>query len=118
MSNFKCKTCGAIHIDSEKGYISYCNCSKNPRTGNLFIIIKSEWFEKIKSGEKTSEYREIKPYWNTRLNRPFETVTFAVGYRPDREIMTYKIISIGITTEPNDLNLARAYEIKLGEYIS
>ena len=29
--------------------------------------LKKEWFEKIKSGEKTHEYREVKPYWTKRL---------------------------------------------------
>ena len=29
--------------------------------------LKKEWFEKIKSGEKTHEYREVKEYWCKRL---------------------------------------------------
>lgn len=29
--------------------------------------LKKEWFEKIKSGEKTHEYREVKDYWFKRL---------------------------------------------------
>lgn len=33
----------------------------------LTFNLKKEWFEKIKSGEKTHEYREVKPYWTTRL---------------------------------------------------
>lgn len=28
----------------------------------LTFNLKKEWFEKIKSGEKTHEYREVKPY--------------------------------------------------------
>lgn len=31
--------------------------------------LKKEWFEKIKSGEKTHEYREVKDYWFRRLFR-------------------------------------------------
>lgn len=27
----------------------------------------AEWYEKIKSGEKTVEYREVKPYWEKRI---------------------------------------------------
>lgn len=34
----------------------------------LTFILKKEWYDKIKSGEKTIEYREIKPYWTSRLN--------------------------------------------------
>lgn len=29
--------------------------------------LKKQWFDKIKSGEKTHEYREVKPYWDSRL---------------------------------------------------
>ncbi len=33
----------------------------------LTFNVKKEWFNKIKSGEKTHEYREVKDYWTTRL---------------------------------------------------
>ncbi len=33
----------------------------------LIFTLKKEWYEKIKSGEKTVEYREVKDYWTTRL---------------------------------------------------
>lgn len=33
----------------------------------LTLPIKKKWFDKIKSGEKNEEYREIKPYWTTRF---------------------------------------------------
>ena len=35
----------------------------------LTFNLKKEWFEKIKSGEKTHEYREYKPYWRNRLEK-------------------------------------------------
>lgn len=35
----------------------------------LTFNLKKEWFEKIKSGEKTHEYRELKPYWNRRIGK-------------------------------------------------
>lgn len=35
----------------------------------LIFPLKKEWYEKIKSGEKTIEYREVKPYWTRRLER-------------------------------------------------
>lgn len=37
----------------------------------LIFPLKKEWYEKIKSGEKTIEYREVKPYWTKRLNKPY-----------------------------------------------
>ena len=33
----------------------------------LTFILKKEWFDKIKRGEKTVEYREAKPYWDRRV---------------------------------------------------
>ena len=33
----------------------------------LTFNLKKEWFNKIKRGEKTHEYREVKPYWNRRF---------------------------------------------------
>lgn len=33
----------------------------------LIFPLKKQWYEKIKSGEKTIEYREVKPYWTRRL---------------------------------------------------
>lgn len=33
----------------------------------LTFNLKKQWFDKIKSGEKTHEYRECKPYWKKRL---------------------------------------------------
>lgn len=33
----------------------------------LIFPLKKEWYEKIKSGEKTVEYREVKDYWEKRL---------------------------------------------------
>jgi len=42
----------------------------------LTFPLKKEWYEKIKSGEKTIEYREVQPYWTKRfyleLSKKFE----------------------------------------------
>lgn len=37
----------------------------------LTFNLKKQWYEKIRSGEKTIEYREDNPYWNERLNDMF-----------------------------------------------
>jgi hypothetical protein len=47
----------------------------------LVLPIKREFFEKIKSGEKTEEYREIKPYWTKRLEKKgIVKIKLRVGY--------------------------------------
>ena len=33
----------------------------------LIFPLKKEWYEKIKRGEKTIEYREVKSYWTKRF---------------------------------------------------
>ena len=33
----------------------------------LTLTVRKEWFDMIVAGEKTEEYREIKPYWASRL---------------------------------------------------
>ena len=38
----------------------------------LIFPLKKQWYEKIKSGEKTIEYREVKPYWRNRFISYFQ----------------------------------------------
>lgn len=73
--------------------------------------LKKEWFEKIKSGEKTHEYREVKEYWNNRLLflRKGDPIIFRCGYckafDPERELLaTVKNTSI-INGKNTDLKL-------------
>ena len=33
----------------------------------LALTVSKQWFDMISAGEKTEEYREIKPYWVARL---------------------------------------------------
>lgn len=35
----------------------------------LTLPIKKKWFDMIKSGEKKEEYREIKPYYDSRFRK-------------------------------------------------
>lgn len=38
----------------------------------LILPIKKQWFDMILSGEKKEEYREIKPYYQSRFKSVFE----------------------------------------------
>lgn len=40
----------------------------------LILPIKKKWFYMILTGEKREEYRDIKPYYTTRLNKIFNMV--------------------------------------------
>lgn len=56
----------------------------------LHLTVTKEWFDKIVSGEKTEEYREIKDYWDKRFVdkhhffKNFDEVHFTNGYGSSR----------------------------------
>lgn len=88
----------------------------------LTLVVSKEWFDMIVSGEKTEEYREIKPYWASRLvnqqaeggevlfdeyggyccvtgepeYKPYTNVLFINGYRKDSPRIKKEIVSITI----------------------
>lgn len=43
----------------------------------LILPIKKKWFDMILSGEKKEEYREIKPYYDSRLANAFGFILVA-----------------------------------------
>ena len=52
----------------------------------LTFNLKKQWFDKIKSGEKTHEYREVKPYWKNRFENLSENIFFYETYGWFRDI--------------------------------
>lgn len=49
--------------------------------GDLRIAVRRQYFEEIKAGIKTEEYRVKNEYWTKRLvNRQYDTVTITLGY--------------------------------------
>lgn len=83
----------------------------------LKLTVKKEWFDLIKSGEKTEEYREFKDYWCKRLIpdyhpiykvdkrttgfKQYDYIEFKNGYSSDAPtiITKCKFISIGKPTQ-------------------
>lgn len=49
----------------------------------LHMTLKKKWFDMIFFGEKTEEYREIKPYWIKRLSKKYDIIRFKNGYNKD-----------------------------------
>lgn len=48
---------------------------------DLILNVKTEYFNEIKSGEKTKEYRMVNYYWNRRLQgKKFNNVIIRLGY--------------------------------------
>ena len=92
----------------------------------LIFPLKKEWYEKIKSGEKTVEYREVKKYWETRLwnegclprgkEFPFicENVKdctlpnlcyFQLGYKPETRIRAFITFVEVVNGKDTDLHI-------------
>lgn len=46
----------------------------------LIFPLKKQWYEKIKSGEKTVEYREVKLYWIKRINKLIQQHNYIHDY--------------------------------------
>jgi hypothetical protein len=57
----------------------------------LKLVLKAKWFKMIASGEKREDYREIKPYYDSRLKNKPEYVGFQLGYRKNCSKMTFRI---------------------------
>lgn len=77
----------------------------------LHLTLKKKWFDLIKAGEKTKEYREVKPYWTTRLeNKVYDEIHFRNGYSKNSPFM--KVEWKGMKKE-ND-----QYVILLGKIIN
>lgn len=80
----------------------------------LTFNLKKEWFEKIKSGEKTHEYREVKPYWTNRImkslygdyvnNDAYFIAMCAGGHKFMKPIISSEIIFCNGYPSKNDKN--------------
>ena len=86
--------------------------------GTLHMTLKREWFVKILHGQKTEEYREVKPYWTRRLAHQYGTITFRNGYEADSPVMEVEYLGFSITRVNIPGTIAgEVYALKLGRII-
>jgi len=105
----------------------------------LHLTLKKKWFDMIASGEKTEEYRDIKPYWHDRLYdfaivsrnnstalkkpiafKKFHCVQFKNGYSKNASTMSFWCLGIEIrkgNPEWGAIHNELYFVIKLGERI-
>lgn len=104
------------------------------KTNVLKLNLKKKWFDKIKRGTKTEDYRGLKHYWFARLCtyqidgdkitytvKPFEIAELTNGYRTDADKMVFKITEITIGPGKKAWGASKNvdyFTIKLGERIS
>ncbi len=61
---------------------------------DLILPLKREYFEAIREGTKTEEYRRCTPYWQRRIASPFipyERIVLTLGY-PARDDLSRRLI--------------------------
>ena len=60
----------------------------------LYLPIKKQWFDMIKSGVKTEEYREFKKYYISRFQKKYNIVEFRNGYASKVPSFRIELINI------------------------
>ncbi|MBV7300232.1 hypothetical protein [Enterovibrio paralichthyis] len=85
---------GVLCRDQERVHL--VRLVKDSERPTLHLTLKKEWFDLIRSGVKTEEYREMKPYWDRRLisGKYFATITFRNGYGKDAPSFVIELIEI------------------------
>ncbi len=86
-----------------------------PRRGKaLFLPIKKEFFERIVTGRKNTEYRRVTPYWTSRIERKdFAEVIFRNGYSKDAPTARVECTGVSKRTFRGE----RHYAINLGQVL-
>ena len=89
---------------------------------NLVLNLKKEYFQEIKLGIKTEEYRLCTPYWQKRLeNKNYDKVIIKLGYPKNSEIekiLEFKYLGYEIKTIKHKhfgSDPIKVYAIKLEE---
>jgi hypothetical protein len=89
---------------------------------NLTLHLKGEYFDQIKAGTKTEEYRLCNTYWQRRLkNRTYDQIVLTRGYprRDDHEnriVLPWRGWRMKIITHPHfGPAPVSVYAIQLGE---
>ena len=90
----------------------------------LRMTLKRKWYDMISSGEKTEEYREIKPYWTKRfkdflVKKPFDYIIFKNGYNSNSPEMKVELLDIqfGISKQECSEEIVDCYVLFLGKVL-
>jgi hypothetical protein len=90
----------------------------------LHLTLKKQWFDMTAYGAKQEEYREVKPYWQKRLQnadgtfKTFDTVTSRNGYAAEAPTLVVECKGIKLSTGTPEWGAEPGviyYVIELGE---
>ena len=82
----------------------------------LHLTLKKKWFDQILAGTKKIEYREIKPYWTTRLfdkagkPKKFDIIEFRNGYSKDCRKMRVEFKELRINKGNYEILLGKVFK--------
>lgn len=82
----------------------------------LVIVIKSEWFDKIAAKEKPVEYRNISPFWTSRLfdkdgkRKSYDRIEFINGYNKDARRMITGFEGFTIRNNQYNIKIGKIYK--------
>ena len=80
----------------------------------LHLNLYRKYFDQILKGEKTTEYREVTPYWSKRLEgRHYDVIQFRNGYAKIAPMMIVEFKGMGIVT----YQATSTYAIELGKIL-
>ena len=80
----------------------------------LHLNLYRKYFDQILKGEKTTEYREVTPYWSKRLEgRHYDVIQFRNGYAKIAPVMIVEFKGMGIVT----FQTTSTYAIELGKIL-
>lgn len=84
-----------------------CAPTDSPKTRTLYLPLKREYFEAIRDGHKSEEYRLCTPHWRHRLEgQTYDQVVLTLGY-PTRSDRTRHLVrkwsgyAVKIITHPH-----------------
>ena len=83
----------------------------------ITTTLKRRWFAEIVAGTKRVEYREIKPYWTSRLLKvktPFRLV-LRNGMNPPIPVLTVRIDKV--TPKPDQRRRSGTYALRIGRIL-
>ncbi len=90
----------------------------------LYLTLKKEFFDQIKSGDKTSEFREYKKHWIQKLMntdgsfKTYDLILFQNGYHTNAPRMWVEFKEVKIVKERKGLfKVEREFEIELGKIV-
>ncbi|MGL4956781.1 MAG: hypothetical protein ACRC9X_06350 [Bacteroidales bacterium] len=88
----------------------------------LRLVIKRQWLDLIRSGEKKEEYREVKPYYVRRIaGKKYDAVELINGYgrECDRVLIECDGITVGMGVEKwGAVQGTQYYVITLGKILN